>query len=207
MYSFFKLACEDTEQERLYNDIPTASALAAVLQVTTKYINFPNDLFTFHQFVETCAAYPNAKAQLTEVILSALDPTNVDVLLFAIKNSANDENTDYIDEMGFIFRSITSSVLKQAYLHVNWLAILHPTYKQFRYTLEPVLDSDVWVAVQPFISDIFNGDYESSDYESSDYESSDDSCDNNDESDNNNESDNNDESEDEQSNFYYKKQN
>ena len=173
MYSFFKLACEDTEQEKLYNDIPTTSALAAVLQVTTRYINTPNDLFTFHQFVETCAAYPNAKAQLTEVILSALDPTNVDVLLFAIKNSANDENTDYIDEMGFIFRSITSSVLKQAYLHVNWLAILYPTYKQFRHTLEPVLESDVWVAVQPFISDIFNGDYESSDYESSDYESSD----------------------------------
>ena len=202
MYSFFKLACEDTEQERLYNDIPTTSALAAVLQVTTRYINTPNDLFTFHQFVETCAAYPNAKAQLTEVILSALDPTNVDVLLFAIKNSANDESTDYIDEMGFIFRSITSSVLKQAYLHVNWLAILYPTYKQFRYILEPALESDVWSAIQPYISDIFNGDYESSDYESSD-DSFDDRYDDNsdDNSDNNKSTD-----EDEESNFYYKKQ-
>ena len=163
MYSFFKLACEDTEQETLHKDIPTKSALAAVLQVTSKYINSPNDLFTFHQFVETCAAYPNPKAELTEVILSALDPTNIDVLLFAVKNSANDECTDYIDEMGFIFRSVTSSVLKQAYLHVNWLAILHPTYKQFKRVLEPALETDVWAAIQPYISDIFNGDYKSSD--------------------------------------------
>ena len=46
---------------------------------------------------------------------------------------------------------------------MNWLAILHPTYKQFKRNLEPALETDVWAAIQPYISDIFNGDYKSSD--------------------------------------------